>query len=54
MKDAGIVKVRKEGTMNFYYLDGEISKIRKLIDTLCHVEDVLITLKKIRKDINEG
>lgn len=48
MKEAGIVKVRKEGTMNFYYLDGEISIIHKLINTLCHVEDILITLKQFR------
>lgn len=34
MKDAGIVKVRKEGTMNFYYLDPETAALEKLISTL--------------------
>ncbi len=53
MKDAGIVKMRKEGTMNFYYLDVEAKTIRKLIDTLSHVEDVLIALKELRKDMDE-
>lgn len=53
MKDAGIVKMRKEGTMNFYYLDVEAKTIRNLINTLCHVEDVLSTLKELRKDIEE-
>ena len=53
MKDAGIVKTRKEGTMNFYYLDIEAKTIRKLINTLCHVEVVLAALKELRKDIEE-
>ena len=34
MKDAGIVKVRKEGTMNFYYFDPEMEAFEKLISTL--------------------
>ena len=34
MKDAGIVKVRKEGTMNFYYFDPEMAALEKLISTL--------------------
>ena len=34
MKDAGIVKVRKEGTMNFYYFDPEMKMLEKLAETL--------------------
>lgn len=34
MKDAGIVKVRKEGTKNYYYFDPEMSELKKLVDTL--------------------
>ena len=34
MKDAGIVKVRKEGTKNFYYFDPEMAAFEKLISTL--------------------
>jgi ArsR family transcriptional regulator, arsenate/arsenite/antimonite-responsive transcriptional repressor len=34
MKDAGIVKVRKEGTMNFYYFDPEMAALEKLISAL--------------------
>ena len=34
MKDAGIVKVRKEGTMNFYYFDPEMEALERLINTL--------------------
>jgi len=53
MKDAGIVKMRKEGTMNFYYLDVESNIVRKLINTLSHVEDILTTLKQFRKNNDE-
>lgn len=53
MKDAGIVKMRRECTMNFYYLDVETKTMRKLINTISYVEDVLATLEEIRKNIEE-
>lgn len=34
MKDAGIIQVRKEGTMNFYYFDPEMEAFERLISTL--------------------
>lgn len=34
MKDAGIVKVRKEGTKNYYYFDPEMESFERLIATL--------------------
>lgn len=34
MKDAGIVKVRKEGTKNYYYFDPEMEEFQRLISTL--------------------
>lgn len=34
MKDAGIVKVRKEGTKNYYYFDPEMEAFEKLVSTL--------------------
>lgn len=34
MKDAGIVKIRKEGTKNYYYFDPEMAAFEKLISTL--------------------
>lgn len=34
MKDAGIVKVRKEGIMNFYYFDPEMDALERLIAAL--------------------
>lgn len=34
MKDAGIMKVRKEGTKNYYYFDPEMEAFERLISTL--------------------
>lgn len=34
MKNAGIVKVRKEGTKNYYYFDPEMVSFEKLISAL--------------------
>ena len=34
MKEAGIVKVRREGTKNFYYFDPEMEAFEKLVATL--------------------
>lgn len=34
MKDAGLVKVRKEGTMNFYYFDPKMEALERLSNTL--------------------
>lgn len=43
LKDAGIVKLRKEGTKYYYYLDMEDNEI----DSLCRLfEDIRAILKK--------
>ncbi|HBA70269.1 MAG TPA: transcriptional regulator [Lachnospiraceae bacterium] len=34
LKEAGILKVRKEGTMNFYYFDRDMISFEKLIAVL--------------------
>ena len=34
LKDAGVVAVRKEGTMNFYYLDPNMRSFKSLISVL--------------------
>lgn len=34
MKKAGLVKVRKEGTRNYYYFDPEMEELERLIETL--------------------
>lgn len=40
MKDAGIVKVRKEGTKNFYYFDPEMESFERLISALQLAMDI--------------
>ena len=44
LKDAGLVKVRKEGTMNFYYFDPEMEAMEKLISTLQMALDITMAL----------
>lgn len=34
MKDAGLIKVRKEGTKNYYYFDPEMESFEQLVSTL--------------------
>lgn len=34
LKDAGIVRVRKEGTKNYYYFDPVMAPFRQLVETL--------------------
>lgn len=41
MKDAGIVKVRKEGTKNYYYFDPEMESFERLISALQSAMDIL-------------
>lgn len=44
LKDAGLVKSRKEGTYIFYYLDPKDSEIEKLI---CLFQDVKNIMRKV-------
>ena len=40
LKDAGIVKMRKEGTKNYYYFDPEMESFEKLIAVLQLAMDI--------------
>lgn len=40
LKNAGIVKMRKEGTKNYYYFDPEMESFEKLITTLQLAMDI--------------
>lgn len=44
LKDAGVVKVRKEGTMNFYYFDADMKSFEKLIQMLNDAKDIMMQL----------
>ena len=44
MKDAGIVKVRKEGTKNYYYFDADMEAFDGLIHMLEHAKAIMQSL----------
>lgn len=44
LKNAGIVKVRKEGTKNHYYFDPETESFEKLGETFLLAQDILKSL----------
>ena len=44
LKKSGIVKMRKEGTKNYYYFDTDIEAIDQLIYMLNHVKEIMIVL----------
>ncbi|WP_278183798.1 ArsR/SmtB family transcription factor [Marvinbryantia formatexigens] len=41
LKNAGIVKTRKEGTYVYYYLAPEGSEIQKVIDLFCDIRRIM-------------
>lgn len=41
LKNAGIVKTRKEGTFVYYYLDPEDSEIEKIIDLFSDIQKIM-------------
>lgn len=44
LKDAGIVKMRREGTRNYYYFDAEPESLNRLIAMLEHVKKIMAEL----------
>lgn len=44
MKDAGIIKMRKEGTKNYYYFDPNTKAFETLITTLQMAREISIAL----------
>ncbi len=51
MKNAGIVKLRKEGTKNYYYFDSETEAFERLIGTLQLATEILKSLPD-RSEVN--
>lgn len=41
LKDAGIVKSRKEGTCIYYYLDPQVNEVDNLITLFCDVREIM-------------
>lgn len=44
LKDAGLVKVRREGTKNFYYFDADTEAMHKLLQMLSHAKELMESL----------
>lgn len=41
LKDAGLLKMRREGTKNYYYFDADMEAMSRLIHMLEHAMDVM-------------
>ena len=44
LKDAGIVKMRREGTKNYYYFDADSEEMNRLIRMLTHAKNIMEAL----------
>lgn len=41
LKDAGILKMRREGTRNYYYFDADMDAMNRLINMLKHAKNIM-------------
>ena len=44
LKDAGIIKMRREGTKNYYYFDADMEAFDRLINMLNHAKTIMQSL----------
>lgn len=44
LKDAGIVKRRREGTKNYYYFDSDTKAMEKLLQLIIHAKSIMARL----------
>lgn len=50
LKDAGILKMRREGTKNYYYFDADMEAMNRLINMLKHATKIMKQLPERRND----
>lgn len=50
LKEAGIIKVRKEGTKNYYYFAADNEAINTLINMLKHAKEITSYRAKIKEE----
>lgn len=50
MKDAGIVKMRKEGTKNYYYFASDLDTFERLVSTLQLAMEILKSVPEDREE----
>ena len=41
LKEAGLLKMRREGTRNYYYFDADVKAINRLIHMLIHAKEIM-------------
>ena len=44
LKDAGILKMRRDGTKNYYYFDADMDSLNRLLKMLEHAKQVMESL----------
>lgn len=44
LKEAGIVKMRREGTKNYYYFDADADALNLLLQMLTHAKEIMESL----------
>lgn len=54
LKDAGIVKARKEGTYIYYYLDPQDDKIKKMISLFQDIQQIMKNVPNRKGDDENG
>lgn len=50
LKDAGIIKMRREGTRNYYYFDADTEAMNQLLDMLTHAKHIMENLPDRSKE----
>jgi DNA-binding transcriptional ArsR family regulator len=49
LKDAGVVKRRKEGTKNYYYFDEDTKAMDRLLSMIAHAKSIMVQLPDRRR-----
>lgn len=49
LKEAGIIKMRREGTKNYYYFDADADGMDQLLAMLAHAKNIMAQLQERRK-----
>lgn len=52
LKDAGLIKMRREGTKHFYYFDADAQAMEQLLAMLMHAKNIMEQLQ-IRRNTND-
>lgn len=50
LKDAGIIKIRKDGTKNYYYFVRDMVPFKNLVKTINHTIDLASKLPKVNNE----